>query len=89
MDTVYNHQDGPYIQTFMFENTGLIIGFLKQKKTAEEIFNFKRFSNYTIKSVSSNFSDNSCLNLIIGLLNTKPINNGIIVCNNNAPMYII
>lgn len=39
MDTVYNHQDGPYIQTFMFENTGLMIGFLKQKKTAEEMSN--------------------------------------------------
>lgn len=39
MDTVYNHQDGPYIQTFMFENTGFMIGFLKQKKTAEEMSN--------------------------------------------------
>ena len=39
MDTVYNHQDGPYIQTFIFENTGLMIGLLKQKKTAEEMSN--------------------------------------------------
>ena len=39
MDTVYNHQDGPYIQTFMFQNTGLMIGFLKQKKTVEEMSN--------------------------------------------------
>ena len=29
MDTVYNQQDGPYIQTFIFENTGLMIGLLK------------------------------------------------------------
>ena len=37
MDTVYNHQEGPYIQTFIFENTGLMIGLLKQHKTAEEM----------------------------------------------------
>ena len=37
MDTVYNQQDGPYIQTFIFENTGFMIGLLKQKKTAEEM----------------------------------------------------
>ncbi len=24
MDTVYNHQEGSYIQTFIFENTGLM-----------------------------------------------------------------
>lgn len=34
MDTVYNHQSGPYIQTFIFENTGLMIGFLHQEKTS-------------------------------------------------------
>ena len=39
MDTVYNHQEGPYIQTFIFENTGLMIGLLKQHKTAEEMSN--------------------------------------------------
>lgn len=39
MDTVYNNQDGPYIQTFIFENTGLMIGLLKQHKTAEEMSN--------------------------------------------------
>ena len=37
MDTVYNHQEGPFIQTFIFENTGLMIGILKQHKTAEEM----------------------------------------------------
>ena len=37
MDTVYNHQEGPYIQTFIFENTGLMIGLLKQQKNAEEM----------------------------------------------------
>ena len=39
MDTVYNSQSGPYIQTFIFENTGFMIGLLKQKKTAEEMSN--------------------------------------------------
>ena len=37
MDTVYNHQEGPYIQTFIFENTGFMIGRLKQHKTSEEM----------------------------------------------------
>lgn len=35
MDTVYNHQDGPYIQTFSFQNTSLMIGILHQEKTSE------------------------------------------------------
>ena len=37
MDTVYNHQDGPYIQTFIFQNTGLMIGFLHMEKTSESM----------------------------------------------------
>ena len=43
MDTVYNQQDGPYIQTFIFENTGLMIGLLKQHKTADEMSNFLNY----------------------------------------------
>lgn len=39
MDTVYNNQCGPYIQTFIFENTGLMVGLLKTHKTAEEMSN--------------------------------------------------
>ena len=34
MDTVYNQQEGPFIQTFLFENTGLMIGFLHKEKTS-------------------------------------------------------
>lgn len=34
MDTVYNSQNGPYIQTFFFQNTGLMIGFLHKEKTS-------------------------------------------------------
>ena len=34
MDTLYNSQSGPFIQTFIFEYTGLMIGFLHQEKTS-------------------------------------------------------
>ena len=37
MDTVYNNQSGPYIQTFIFENTSFMIGILHQNKTADSI----------------------------------------------------
>lgn len=39
METVYNQQSGPYIQTFILENTNLMIGILKNKRTAEEMSN--------------------------------------------------
>jgi len=34
MDTVYNNPSGPYIQTFIFEKTGFMIGFLHKEKTS-------------------------------------------------------
>ncbi len=34
MDTVMNNQSGPYIQTFIFENTSLMIGILHSEKTS-------------------------------------------------------
>lgn len=34
MDTVYNQNEGPFIQTFLFQNTGLMIGFLHKEKTS-------------------------------------------------------
>ena len=34
MDTVFNNAEGPYIQTFLFENTSLMIGFLHREKTS-------------------------------------------------------
>ena len=37
MDTVYNSQSGPYIQTFIFENTGLMVGIIHEEKTAESM----------------------------------------------------
>lgn len=39
MDTVLNSQSGPYIQTFYFEGSGLMIGFLHQEKTSESMAN--------------------------------------------------
>lgn len=37
MDTVYNQQEGPYIQTFHFQNTGIMLGFLHTQKTSESM----------------------------------------------------
>ncbi len=37
MDTVLNSQSGPYIQTFYFEGSGLMIGFLHKEKTSESM----------------------------------------------------
>lgn len=37
MDTVYNNTSGPYIQTFIFENTSLMIGRLHSAKTSESM----------------------------------------------------
>ena len=39
MDTGYNQQSGPYIQTFIFENTSFMIGILHQNKTADSMSN--------------------------------------------------
>ena len=37
MDTVMNSLSGPYIQTFIFENTNFMFGFLHQEKTNESM----------------------------------------------------
>ena len=37
MDTVYNSHSGPFIQTFIFENTGLMIGILHSSKTSSSM----------------------------------------------------
>lgn len=39
MDTIYNNQSGPYIQTFIFENTSFMIGILHSEKTANSMSN--------------------------------------------------
>jgi len=43
MDTVYNSPSGPYLQTFLFENTAFMIGFMHKEKTSAsmaETFNY-------------------------------------------------
>jgi len=43
MDTVLNSPKGPYLQTFLFENTAFMIGFLHKEKTSAsmaETFNY-------------------------------------------------
>ena len=37
MDTVYNSQSGPYVQTFMFENACFMLGILYMDKTADSM----------------------------------------------------
>lgn len=37
MDTVYNSQSGPFIQTFIFENTGLMIGRIHSLKNSQSM----------------------------------------------------
>lgn len=37
MDTVYNHQSGPYIQTFMFPSMQFMVGRLHAEKTSESM----------------------------------------------------
>ena len=37
MDTVYNNPSGPYLQTFLFEKTAFMIGFLHKEKTSENM----------------------------------------------------
>ena len=39
MDTVFNSLSGPYIQTFYFEGSGLMIGFLHKDKTSQSMSN--------------------------------------------------
>ena len=35
MDTVYNNPSGPYLQTFIFEKTAFMVGFLHNQRTGE------------------------------------------------------
>ena len=39
MDTVYNSPSGPYLQTFLFEKTSFMIGFLHKRKTSQSMAN--------------------------------------------------
>jgi len=37
MDTVYNEREGPYIQTFIFEKSLFMIGFIHEEKTSDSM----------------------------------------------------
>ncbi len=37
MDTILNSQSGPFIQTFYFEGSGIMIGFIHKEKTSESM----------------------------------------------------
>jgi len=39
MDTLYNTPSGPYLQTFLFEKTAFMIGFLHKEKTSQSMAN--------------------------------------------------
>ena len=39
MDTVYNNPSGPFLQTFLFEKTEFMVGFLHQDRTGESMSN--------------------------------------------------
>lgn len=58
MDTVYNNQSGPYIQTFIFGNTEFMIGILHKEKTADSMSNtLNQFQNIlTSKEYNELFS---------------------------------
>ena len=61
MDTVYNQQSGPYIQTFIFENTSFMIGILHAKKTADSMAN-------TLNKFQDKLSDLLCKFFLISIL---------------------
>lgn len=50
MDTIYNNISGPYIQTFIFENTGFMIGILHKEKTADSMSKALDNLYYTLSS---------------------------------------
>ena len=64
MDTVYNNQAGPYIQTFIFENTSFMIGILHQSKTADSM-------SESLNKFQDKLSDAEYRNLFSVLLTDK------------------
>lgn len=57
MDTVFNNAKGPYIQTFIFEHTGLMIGILHSEKTAASMASsLDRFQDLLGENYSKLFS---------------------------------
>lgn len=64
MDTVYNNQSGPYIQTFIFENTSFMIGILHKNKTVTSMSN-------TLNSFQNKLSDKEFKKLFSLLLTDR------------------
>lgn len=64
MDTVYNNQSGPYIQTFIFENTSFMIGILHQNKTADSM-------SESLNKIQDKLSDKEYENLFSVLLTDR------------------
>jgi len=48
MDTVMNNLSGPYIQTFIFEKTGFMIGFLHKEKNSDSMANTLNYLQDTL-----------------------------------------
>lgn len=64
MDTVYNFQSGPYIQTFIFENTSFMIGVLHKQKTSYSMSN-------TLNNFQNRLTDKEFNNLFSLLLTDR------------------
>lgn len=64
MDTVMNSLSGPYIQTFIFENTGFMIGFLHKEKTSESM-------GKTLNKIQQDLSDDEFKQLFSLLLTDR------------------
>lgn len=64
MDTVMNSLSGPYIQTFIFEKTGFMIGFLHKEKTSESM-------GKTLDKIQQNLSDDEFKQLFSLLLTDR------------------
>lgn len=64
MDTVYNNQTGPFIQTFIFENTSFMIGILHTNKTADSM-------SESLNKLQDNLSDKEYENLFSVLLTDR------------------
>lgn len=57
MDTIFNSNSGPFIQTFIFENTGLMLGILHlQKTSASMASSLDYFQNILDKDFNKIFS---------------------------------
>ena len=64
MDTVYNNPSGPYIQTFIFENTSFMIGILHKEKTSNSM-------SKSLNTIQDKLTDKEYENLFSVLLTDR------------------